>query len=202
MKNLLKCLLFFCYHSILLGANPSTTITSDRMEMLRFKDHNEFTFCGKVQIHSKNFYGECEHMWVYTHSDTKSKAIPLNFWFYGKNFQNLKIQPWTYLTSVNSKSNEQVPTNEPIGQIKKIVAKQHVFLEAQDTETGELKRAYSEKADIFPGEGKMVLTENPVVRSSTQGTFRGGKITFYKNSGRIIVENQDSTQRSQVLLSE
>ena len=29
-------------------------------------DHNEFTFWGKVQIRSKNFYGECEQMWVYS----------------------------------------------------------------------------------------------------------------------------------------
>jgi len=201
MNKVLNYLLFVFSPFVLLASTPSTTITSDRMEMLRFKDHNEFTFWGKVQIRSKNFYGECEHMWVYS-KPTEPQSIALNCWFYGQIAPVLEISRWAYLVQFKRIQAQQTSPNEPIGQIKKIIATQHVFLEAQDPETGELKRANSEKADIFPGEGKMVLTENPVVHSSTQGTFRGGKITFYKHSGRIIVENPDKKQRSQVLLSE
>ena len=201
MNKILNYLLFVFSPFILLASTPSTTITSDRMEMLRFKDHNEFTFWGKVQIRSKNFYGECEHMWVYS-KPNEPRPIALNHWFYGQIAPSLIIHRWSYLVPFKQVQEKQASSNEPIGQIKKIVASQRVFLEAQDPETGELKRANSEKADIFPGEGKMVLTENPVVHSSTQGTFRGGKITFYKHSGRIIVENPDHKQRSQVLLSE
>ena len=201
MNKILNYLLFVFSPFVLLANTPSTTITSDRMEMLRFKDHNEFTFWGKVQIRSKNFYGECEHMWVYS-KPNEPQLMALNHWVYGQTAPTLEISRWFYLLQLKQVSTKQNSPNEPIGQIKKIVASQRVFLEAQDPETGELKRANSEKADIFPGEGKMVLTENPVVHSSTQGTFRGGKITFYKHSGRIIVENPDHKQRSQVLLSE
>jgi len=201
MNKILNYLVFVFSPFVLLASTPSTTITSDRMEMLRFKDHNEFTFWGKVQIRSKNFYGECEHMWVYS-KPNEPKHIALNHWVYGQILSSLTIHRWSYLVPFKQVQAKQASINEPIGQIKKIVASQRVFLEAQDPETGELKRANSEKADIFPGEGKMVLTENPVVHSSTQGTFRGGKITFYKHSGRIIVENPDHKQRSQVLLSE
>ena len=140
-------------------------------------------------------------MWVYS-KPNEPRPIALNHWVYGQTTHSLTIHRWSYLVPFKQVQAKQSSTNEPIGQIKKIVATQRVFLEAQDPETGELKRANSEKADIFPGEGKMVLTENPVVHSSTQGTFRGGKITFYKHSGRIIVENPDHKQRSQVLLSE
>lgn len=201
MKILWKYLFVVFTPFMVRATTPSTTITSDRMEMLRFKDHNEFTFWGKVQIRSKNFYGECEHMWVYS-KPNEPQPIALNHWVYGEAVPSLEIPRWSYLLQFKQIQPKQVSTNEPIGQIKKIVATQRVFLEAQDPETGELKRANSEKANIFPGEGKMVLTENPVVHSSTQGTFRGGKITFYKHSGRIIVENPDNKQRSQVLLSE
>lgn len=201
MKNLLNYFLIICYPFSVWSATPSTTITSDRMEMLRFKDHNEFTFWGKVQIRSKNFYGECEQMWVYS-KPHESKQIPLNTWLYGQNIPSFKFVYWSYLSQFKQSQQTHTHHQEPIGQIKKIIATKHVFLEAQDAETGELKQANAEKADIFPNEGKMVLTENPVVRSSTQGTFRGGKITFYKHSGRIIVENPDNAQRSQVLLSE
>lgn len=201
MKNLLNYFLILCYPLYAWSETPSTTITSDRMEMLRFKDHNEFTFWGKVQIRSKNFYGECEQMWVYS-KPKAPKLISLNSWFYGQNVSSFRVIHWSFLSQNKQQVQQQTYTQEPIGQIKKIVAIKHVFLEAQDAETGERKQANSEKAEIFPNEGKMVLTENPVVRSSTQGTFRGGKITFYKHSGRILVENPDNTQRSQVLLSE
>lgn len=201
MKYSLKYLFTLCFYPIVFAVSPSTTITSDRMEMLRFKDHNEFTFWGKVQIRSKNFYGECEKMWVYTCSNT-DKNINLVIWHYGKNLSSFKLFHWNYLLPLNQQDEKLSQSDKSIGQIKKIVATQHVLLEAQDNQTGELKRAYSEKADIFPNEGKMILTENPVVQSSQQGTFRGEKITFYKNSGRIIVENLDNKQRSQVLLSE
>lgn len=201
MKILWKYWFVFCCPFIVLSAVPSTTITSDRMEMLRFKDHNEFTFWGKVQIRSRNFYGECEHMWVYS-KPNEPQIVALKCWVYGQVTPVLEIPRWSYLLQFKQIQTKQTSPNEPIGQIKKIVATQRVFLEAQDADTGEVKRANSEKADIFPGEGKMVLMENPVVHSSTQGTFRGGKITFYKQSGRIIVENPDTKQRSQVLLSE
>lgn len=201
MKILLKYLLVaFCPFCVF-GSAPSTTITSDRMEMLRFKDHNEFTFWGNVQIRSKNFYGECEQMWVYS-KPNEPQPIIFDHWTYGKKFPSFEIFQWSYLLHLKHVQTKQIATNEPIGQIKKIVAIKRVFLEAQDPETGEIKRANSEKADIFPSEGKMILSENPIVRSSTQGTFRGGKITFYKYSGRITVENPDNKQRSQVLLSE
>ena len=201
MKVLCKYLFVVFTPFMIWAATPSTTITSDRMEMLRFKDHNEFTFLGNVQIRSKNFYGECEQMWVYS-KPNETQQINCNHWIYVKILPPFEIFQWSYLLSFKHVQTKLTLKNEPIGQIKKIVAIKRVFLEAQDPETGEVKRANSEKADIFPGEGKMVLTENPVVHSSTQGTFRGGKITFYKHSGRITVENPDNKQRSQVLLSE
>ena len=89
-----------------------------------------------------------------------------------------------------------------LGQIKLIIAWDNVHLETEDKDTGERKRSISGKAVVYPISMKMVLTENPSVYSSTQGAFRGGKITFYKNSGQIIVEEPEPGKRSQVFLEE
>lgn len=193
-------LFFFINFSYLYSREPSTVITSDRMEMLRFKDHNEFVFDGNVQIKSANFSGSSNRMWVYTVPlDKKGKPyINIKLWSYVFKKQDAKQDRFFYVLKL-SKENEKT---SQVGQIKLIVATQNVFLETQDVNSGEIRRANSNRAVIYPGEGKMILTQNPVVYCSTQGTFRGGKITFFKSSERVIVENPEQGNRSQVLLSE
>jgi lipopolysaccharide export system protein LptA len=46
---------------------PSTRITSDRLEMVRYPEKSEFKFYGNVHIHAKDFYGNCDEMTVYSH---------------------------------------------------------------------------------------------------------------------------------------
>ncbi len=192
--------LFICAIKVRLYAlDPSTVITSDRMEMLRFKDHNEFVFEGDVQIKNVNFFGSAGRMWVYMVPWTE-REIPLkiSFWVYGLTIPVIKKEMFSYIL----KRSETKDRSSQMGQIRLIIATQSVFLETQDGESGEVKRARANRAEIYPKEAKMVLTEDPVVHCSSQGTFRGGKITFYKSSERVIVENPEGGNRSQVVLSE
>lgn len=193
-------LLFFVSFSYLFARDPSTVITSDRMEMLRFKDHNEFIFDGNVCIKSINFSGSANRMWVYTVPLCKKSNSYINIkpWLYVFKKQNVERIQFSYIL----KPIEESGKASQVGQIKLIVATQDVFLETQDINSGEIRRANSNRAVIYPGEGKMILTENPVVYCSKQGTFRGGRITFFKSSDRVIVENPVQGNRSQVLLSE
>lgn len=189
--------------SIAFSKDPSTIISSDRMEMLKFYDHNEFMFEGNVQIKNVNFTGSGGRMWVYsvTHEQHSKKIIsPL---FYLIKWE-VKAFSQVYFLNFNVRSPNEVDAGSvsQLGQIKLIIAWENVRLETEDKETGEQKRSISGKAIIYPISLKMVLSENPSVYSSIQGAFRGGKITFYKNSGQIVVEESQPGKRSQIFLEE
>lgn len=189
--------------SIAFAKDPSTVISSDRMEMLKFYDHNEFMFEGKVQIKNVNFTGSGGRMWVYSvTNEHRSKKI-IRSLFYLLKWETEAFSQVCFL-NFNLKNSDK-PNAGPIsqlGQIKVIIAWDNVHLETEDKGTGERKRSISGKAIIYPISLKMVLSENPYVYSSIQGAFRGGKITFYKDSGQIVVEESQPGRRSQVLLEE
>ena len=169
------------------------------MEMLRFEDHNEFLFVGNVQLNGKEFSGSCDRMWVRTQSEQQAKnnsAVPL--WCFAQKFSEQPCKLFCYLSPVDTLKTAL----SPAGQLKLIVAKGDVFLKTSDKETGETKQATAQKAVIYPNEKKMVLSENPVVKCSMQGTFRGEKITFFQNSGQVLVENSNAGGRAQVQLGE
>ena len=199
VKQLLLCLFSAAFCNLLSAAKPSTTVTSDRMEMLRFEDHNEFLFVGNVQLNGKEFSGSCDRMWVRTQSEQQAKnnsVVPL--WCFTRKFSEQPYKLFCCLSPVDTHKT----TLSPTGQLKLIVAKGDVFLKTSDKETGETKQATAQKAVIYPNEGKMVLSENPVVKCSVQGTFRGEKITFFQNSGQVLVENSNAGGRAQVQLGE
>lgn len=195
-------LLLLTLGSFLYAKEPSTVISSDRMRMLRFKDHNEFLFMGNVQIKNVHFTGSCGRMWVFSVPSEQPHVWNLNPWFYGFMPVQLKLPVWVCGLNFRQYSDNTNTKFQQLGQIKIIVGWKQVQLETEDPVSGEKKRSFSEKAVIYPGSGKMVLTENPVVYSSTQGSFRGGKIVFYRSSKHIQVENAEPGQRSQVFLGE
>jgi lipopolysaccharide export system protein LptA len=199
VKRLLLCLILATFGDSLPAAKPSTTVTSDRMEMLRFEDRNEFLFVGNVQLKSRDFSGSCDRMWVCTRSEQQTKNdFSDRLWCFVRRFSEQIHRPFCCLYPVDE--NESTPSQ--MGQLKLIIAKGDVFLRADDKETGEVKQATAQKAVIYPNEGKMVLTESPVVKCSVQGTFKGEKITFFQNSGQVLVENSNQGRRAQVQLGE
>ena len=196
----------FLLLSLVLGGflhakEPSTVISSDRMRMLRFKDHNEFLFLGNVQIKNVNFSGSCERMWVFSVPAEQAHAWHFDPWFYGFISVQKKVFTTCYLKfeTTSTRTHEKL---QQVGQIRIIIGWKQVHLETEDPVSGEKKRSVSDKAIVYPSSGKMILSENPVVYSSTQGTFRGGKIVFYRNSKHIQVENAEPGQRSRVFLGE
>ena len=180
---------------------PSTVISSDRLRMLRFKDHNEFLFLGNVQIKNNNFSGDCGRMWVFSVAPEQSHTWNFKFWLYGFN----RAQRESKIVSLVNFETRFSNTNtkfQQVGQIRIIIGWQQVHLETEDPVSGEKKRSFSEKAVVYLDSSKMILSENPVVYSSTQGTFRGDKIVFYRNSKHIQIENTAPGKRSQVFLGE
>ena len=178
------------------AVHPSTVITSEQMEMLRFKTHNAFTFSGNVRMKSDKIHGSADQ--VYVQSVDQNEARMEDLWNYGKLFTSKLPQMMPFILA---KFQTRLDLGA-IGQLRVIVARHHVFLETYDEETGEVKKAQAQKAVVYPDEGKIVLTENPFVHCSIQGSFRGGKITFYKSKKQVVVENPTQGRRSQVLLSE
>ncbi len=188
---------------ITFAKDPSTVISSNCMEMLRFHDHNEFIFEGNVQIRNVNFIGSGGRMWVYSVTHTHQLDSIGTRWFYLLQW-NTKPFNWISYLNFNDKALDRssMENFSQLGQIKLIIAWNNVQLETEDKVTGERKRSFSGKAVIYPISMKMELSENPSVYSSVQGSFRGGKITFYKNSGQIVVEDSRPGERSQVFLEE
>ena len=147
---------------------PTTTISSDRLEMIRNPEQNEFKFWGKVKFESKDFSGTCDEMVVYSLPQTEQDK------------------------------------HSKVGQIKEIIATGNVHLISEDKSGSdpEKKETHSGKAHVYPEEGKMILTEDPVVICSKQGKFSGEKITLYKHTNRVVVESAQDSGRSQVELPE
>ncbi|MBR1843731.1 MAG: hypothetical protein IJ793_02565 [Opitutales bacterium] len=103
VKKCLFCLFSAVFCSLLSAAKPSTTVTSDRMEMLRFEDHNEFLFVGNVQLNGKEFSGSCDRMWVRTQSEQQAKnnsAVPL--WCFAQKFSEQPCKLFCYLSPVDT----------------------------------------------------------------------------------------------------
>ena len=194
-------LLLLLVGTLLQAKEPSTVISSDRMKMLRFKDHNEFLFIGNVQIKNTNFSGTCERMWVFSVPPEQPHAWNFKPWSYGFNFVQAKFFATCYLNFETTAGNKNGKLQQ-VGQIKIIIGWKQVHLETEDPVSGEKKRSFSDKAVVYPSSGKMILSENPVVYSSTQGTFRGGKIVFYRSSKHIQVENAAPGPRPRVFLGE
>ncbi|MDR1254745.1 MAG: hypothetical protein LBJ78_01800 [Puniceicoccales bacterium] len=215
LLSLISISLFFLPPIYGVERTSSTIITSDQMEMRKKTSHNEFHFLGQVKMESKNFYGECDELFVYSLLNPPKISLSPLHWKYLVGMcgphkpLNRNLLPWTYvnrdifypisISLEDASPNRSIPT---LGQIQKIIAYRNVFLETEDPNTGEIKRARSNKAVIYPNEGKMILTENPVVHCSQQGTFMGEKITFFKYAERVIVENNQPQQRATVILSE
>lgn len=170
-----------CIFSRGYGQDPSTVITSDRMELIRSAELNEFKFFGNVRVNSVSFSGECDEMTVY--------STPIS------NRETSDVVAEKDKNIMNGGTTT-------IGQIKEIIAIGDVHLKTEEAgEDGEKKESKSGRAHIYPNENKMILTENPIVTCSKQGTFSGDKITFFKDSGKVIVENNDPNKRAQAVVT-
>ena len=201
IKRNVLALLLLALGVSLHAKEPSTVISSDRLKMLRFKDHNEFLFIGNVRIKNVNFSGTCARMWVFSVQAEQPHNWNFKPWFYGTTPVQTKLITTCYLNFETASTNANAKFQQ-VGQIKTIIGWDQVHLETEDPISGEKKRSVSGKAVVYPSSGKMILSENPVVYSSTQGTFRGGKIVFYRSSKHIQVENAEPGQRSRVFLGE
>jgi lipopolysaccharide transport protein LptA len=89
----------------------------------------------------------------------------------------------------NAAEGEQ--TNE-LGRIQRIFAIGNVRIEQEG------RQATSGRAEVFPQEGMIVLTENPVIEDS-QGRVSGERIVLYQGESRAVVES-GATQPARVFL--
>jgi len=82
-----------------------------------------------------------------------------------------------------------------IGAIEQITALGNVRIQQGKRE------AQAGKAEVYPHEGKFILSENPVVIQE-QGRLEGHKITWIRGDERIYIEGQpdSTTQRPKVVL--
>jgi hypothetical protein len=80
MKKLLSLVIFSTIANLANGEEtpsltqvrkPFTTISSNRLEMIRNPEQNKFKFWGKIKFESKAFSGTCDEMVVYSLPQTQ-----------------------------------------------------------------------------------------------------------------------------------
>lgn len=79
-----------------------------------------------------------------------------------------------------------------LGRIQRIFAIGNVRIQQEGRE------AASGRAEVFPQEGRIVLTESPVIRDE-QGSVSGERIILYQGESRAVVEGS-STQTARIVL--
>lgn len=99
---------------------------------------------------------------------------------------------------VISRKNEEGKTAamDDSDSIKKIIAKGNVVMEQVE------RTITAGHAEIYPGEGKVILAKNPVVLNKKNGTVvKGHRIAFYKNDGKAYVEGGGTNgERPKIIL--
>lgn len=87
------------------------------------------------------------------------------------------------LDVVTERSGDLNSTIGQLGKIESIVATGNVTI----TQAG--RTATSARADVRPGEGRIVLTGDPVVTDPQGGVMRGERITIIQGERRVLVDN-------------
>jgi lipopolysaccharide transport protein LptA len=91
-----------------------------------------------------------------------------------------------------SSGNNDAPIGE-VGKISYVIMLNNVVIEQAG------RKATSERADLYPQEGKVVLTENPKV-VDVDGTMTGYKMTLFNGEKRVLVESDPNGERPRLVL--
>lgn len=88
---------------------------------------------------------------------------------------------------ITSRDGEKEATIGSLGAAKKIIAmgKVHIVQAGREAKAG--------RAEIFPSEGKIVLTENPIV-TDQEGTMTGYRMTLFKGKRQALIEGELTKQ--------
>lgn len=149
--------------------NSPTVIESDHLKMTTLDDETKFIFSENVSITTTDMTVYCDRLEVFAgRLDLDEKSA----------------------ADKNVKDEDQI--QEELGRIQRIYAIGNVRVIQGDRE------ATSGRAEVFPREGKVVLTENPILRNE-DGRVSGARITFLQGEGEAIVES-DLNQRPRVEL--
>lgn len=153
--------------------NSPTVIESDHLKMTTLDDETQFIFSENVSITTTDMTVYCDRLEVFAgRLDVNEKAAREK--------------------ADSEKSKNEDPIEDELGRIQRIYAIGNVRVVQGDRE------ATSGRAEVFPREGRVVLTENPVLRNE-DGRVSGARITFLQGEGEAIVES-DFKQRPRVEL--
>ncbi len=96
--------------------------------------------------------------------------------------------------NASGKESPQALTPPPqMGAISQITATGHVKIEQEG------RTAICGRAEIFPREGKIVLTENPILVDNN-GRVEGFKITLFKDDRKALIDPYPEGGRTKVIL--
>lgn len=139
---------------------PPTVIESDHLKMTTLEEETRFIFSENVKVTTTDMTVFCDRLEVFAgRQDGSEEPAPA---------------PATEDPAEDEMSK--------LGRIDRIHAIGNVRILQEDRE------ATSGRAEVFPQEGRVVLTENPILRNE-QGKVSGGRITFYQGEREAVVES-------------
>ncbi|MCC6415689.1 MAG: hypothetical protein IT582_07250 [Opitutaceae bacterium] len=99
-----------------------------------------------------------------------------------------------FLKVIALRQGDKTATLGSYGQFKSLVATGNVRIVQGDRE------ATCGRAEVFPGEDRIVLSENPVVRSSSDDyTATGPRLVLYRGQRRAVIEGNE-TEHARITL--
>jgi lipopolysaccharide export system protein LptA len=100
-----------------------------------------------------------------------------------------------FLKVIATRVGEKTATLGKYGKFKYLLATGNVKIVQGD------RVATCGRAEVFPGEDRIVLTENPVVRIETEHYEASGpRMVLYRGQRRAVIESDPSGQRTKITL--
>jgi lipopolysaccharide export system protein LptA len=90
---------------------------------------------------------------------------------------------------VQTERNEDPETStEKLGSIRSIIAIGNVSISQRG------RKATAGRAEVYPNEDKIILTENPIAIDDQGTVMTGGKMTLFRGVGKILIESDTSNR--------
>ncbi|OHE71161.1 MAG: hypothetical protein A2007_04630 [Verrucomicrobia bacterium GWC2_42_7] len=113
----------------------------------------------------------------------------------GNNLLATSDEMEAYSSHLNDNSSQKENLKGEVGKIEKIIARKNVRIEQRG------RIATAGCAELFPQEGKVILSDTPIIEDAQQGKVAGKRITLFQGERRVLIEGDEmSSHRPTIVL--
>lgn len=168
MRMLRLCTLLLNFIICAYAEDQQHAIVSDRLEISNDAQMSTFTFHGNVKIQNESFTAVGDKMVVYAKKQANAS------------------------TPLEAKPKSTVSLASDSSSVERIAADGNVRVDQT------ARYITAGHADIYPVEGKIVFTDDPVIHEQ-DGIVSGKRITMYQDSKKVIVDGEHEERPTVIL---